>query len=431
MLFGNKFLESPRGQMHAYRARARRAFTFWWDGELETKTSKSAKASIGFQKKLFERMQGFGRHAMTGRVVMELEFWTSVRNTGAVHSLAKHYLDLLVTPLPEARIPRKRLLLKDDSQIEFLICIYDVRSESNGLRVRVQRIADFFQDLELYSDIMHGNLEGPDEDWREKLPKDDFEDVRDPVDDFRIFRNSKKAYEARYGRESYKKVELIYKRDAQLSMLRGKTPRLEQFASLFGPRYHPFREQRKIAEVLEATSGMVRSLYESPVMSIDFGPRALEKGGSEKFRENIQKALLSARDRNPMLYPLLAPCGVTIFYLPPANAQSIDLDNLVRKFIIPQVHDILKPPTTPRDFLTEINAGETMDKTLRGLLAGWEHAPKFHIAYYQVISLSRTSKDPPKGNVRLLVHGAEREERLCQVLGSVLDTWADSVEESV
>jgi len=53
---------------------------------------------------------------------------------------------------------RKRVLIRDDVQIEFLSCSYDTRMDKDGFRLRVRRLTDFFADLELYNDIANGNL---------------------------------------------------------------------------------------------------------------------------------------------------------------------------------------------------------------------------------------------------------------------------------
>jgi hypothetical protein len=51
-----------------------------------------------------------------------------------------------------------RILVRDDSQIEFLSCSYDSQLDKDGLRLRVRRLSDFFEDLELYTDIANANV---------------------------------------------------------------------------------------------------------------------------------------------------------------------------------------------------------------------------------------------------------------------------------
>ena len=170
---------------------------------------------------------------------------------------------------------------------------------------------------------------------------------------------------------------------------------------------------------------MVRSVYEQPFMSVDFGARAVKQGESKEFRERVREGLRKAREQSQLLSPLLAPCGVTVLYLPPENASKIDLDNLVRESIIPAVHEILQPPGTPRDFLLRIDSGDT-DPNLAAMLERYKRRPKFHITGYQVFALPRNREDPKNGNVRLILHGGDIWQTTWELLDSALSEWEDS-----
>ena len=169
------------------------------------------------------------------------------------------------------------------------------------------------------------------------------------------FRKDKGSYAARFGSETVEKMELMWKRDAQEALLSNRRLELRSIAALLRPRYGHRREDPLFASILTATSKMARSVYEHPFMSVDFGARAVKQGESKEFRERVRQGLFEAKARTPLLYPLLAPCGVTVLYLPPRNASKIDLDNLMRESIIPAVHEILQPPGSPRDFLAKVN----------------------------------------------------------------------------
>jgi hypothetical protein len=220
-------------------------------------------------------------------------------------------------------------------------------------------------------------------------------------------------------------MDLIWKRDAQEALLSDRRLDLRMIASLYRPRYHHLRKDTIIAAILESTSRMARSVYEYPFMSVDFGPRAVKQGESKEFRQRVRDGLMKAKQRTPLLYPLLAPCGITIFYLPPRNASKIDLDNLVRESILPSVHEILQPPATPRDFLATVNAGK-VDRELAEMLERYKRAPKFHITGYQILCLQRSSGDLENGNVRLILHGGDIWETPWQLLDDALTKWEDS-----
>jgi hypothetical protein len=184
------------------------------------------------------------------------------------------------------------------------------------------------------------------------------------------FRKDKGSYAARFGSETVEKMELMWKRDAQEALLSNRRLELRSI----GHR----REDPLFASILTATSKMARSVYEHPFMSVDFGARAVKQGESKEFRERVRQGLFEAKARTPLLYPLLAPCGVTVLYLPPRNASKIDLDNLMRESIIPAVHEILQPPGSPRDFLAKVNE-DKIEPHVAEMLERYMRAPKFHI----------------------------------------------------
>jgi hypothetical protein len=419
----NDFLNSAKGRLLAYRKRKKRVIDFWWSGKLQSKKSASPKLNAQFQNELLENMKLYGRKGpFTGALMVDIQFWAAGRNSPEVHSLAKHYLDLLQKPAPGVSLNRSRVLVRDDAQIEFLSCSYDTRMDDDGFRLRVRRLSDFFEDLELYIDIANGNLGSRFEFGNDRHEEMDREYT---VDHYLDFRKSKRDYAARFGSETADKMELIWKRDAQEALLASRRLELRSIAALLRPRYDHLRKDALIASILTATSRMARSVYEHPFMSVNFGARAVKQGESKEFRERVRQGLLEAKSRTPLLYPLLAPCGVTVLYLPPRNASKIDLDNLMRESIIPSVHEILQPPGSPREFLGKVNQDE-IDPHLAEMLERYKRAPKFHITGYQVFCLPRTTEDPENGNVRLILHGGDAWETPWELLDSALTKWEDS-----
>lgn len=420
------YLESEEGALHAYRKRARRSFELWWDGRLESKKSAQKTQSVEFQRQVSERMRGLGRQAFIGPIVVELEFWASERNSAEVHSLAKHYLDLLHRPQSDSAVERKHLLFRDDSQIQYLTCIYNPTAEKSGIRIRARRLSDFFSDIALLRELEAGRIESEDESWREELETKDDSGGRE-LSQYEDFLKRRPLLEKRWGIGQYERLELIWKREAQLGLLRGRKPMLSEVSAIFAPRFHRFKGHAEFKGLLEGTSAMVQLIYQNSFLSMEFGPRALAEGESNQFRERVRTELNRARVRNKLLFPLLAPCAVTILYLPPERATKVDLDNLARRFIVPGIHEILRPPATQRDFLATISAGGDMDSRTKTLVEGWRNAPKFHITYYQIFCLPRISEDPRKGNVRLLIHDGDKTKTSWKVLESVLEKWADSM----
>jgi hypothetical protein len=417
------FLDSVKGRILAYRKRKKRAFEFLWSDKLQSKRSASNKASAKFQSEIIQNMLLYGHGGpYTGPLMVEIHFWAGSRNSPEVHHLAKHYLDLLQKPVPGVPIKRSKVLIRDDAQIEFLSCVYDPRMEDDGLRLRIRRLSDFVEDLELYCDIANGNLgsrfEFSDDRQHEEMRNES------AIADYRGFRARYDDYVLRFGKKSTDQMDLIWRRDAQEAILAQRLLGLRTISSLLRPRFHHLRKDAMLGSILQATATMVRSVYEHPLMSVNFGARAVKKGDSQEFRERVRQGLLESRERMPLLFPLLVPCGVSVLYLPPRNASRIDLDNLVRESIIPAVHQILQPPATSRDFLMQLNSND-LDLHLSEMLERYKRAPKFHITGYQVFCLPRTSQDPENGNVRLILHGGDVWKTPGQLLDSALTEWED------
>ena len=160
------------------------------------------------------------------------------------------------------------------------------------------------EDLELYLEIANGSV-GSGLDFEE----DQFEEERreSSIEHYRDFREDKSTYVARFGQDSADKMELIWKRDAQEAVLSNGRLELHTIASLLRPRYGRRRNHPEFKSILATTAKMTRSVYVQPFMSADFGARAVKEGESKEFRERVRHGLMKAKERTPLLYPLLAP----------------------------------------------------------------------------------------------------------------------------
>jgi hypothetical protein len=114
--------------------------------------------------------------------------------------------------------------------------------------------------------------------------------------------------------------------------------------------------------------------------------------------------------------------GITILYVPPKFGQKIDLDNLAMR-IIPQVCAELKPPATVfralRNFKPNAVTGIASDR-----LDALRRVEKIQVTRYQAFELPRLEKDPPEGNVRLLLHGRNEYTDPWDRCREAVDAWA-------
>jgi len=416
------FLDSPRGRLLVYRKRQRRKFEFWWGKTLQNKNSRRAADDQEFQIELLRQMTRTGRKGpFTGPVILEFHYSAESRHSPAIHSLTKHYLDLLMAPVPGVDLGRSRLLLRDDSQVQFLSCSYNANMGEDLLRLRVRRLSDFFEDLQLYGDILHRSLDGFEF-------EEEREEGRSHLRDWRELRNHEAKWVELRGAESYGSFELLSRRDAQKEVLQQRSLPLSSLITLFGSRYHRLRNDPGSKAVIDNTAEMLRSGYSHPLVSADFGARPLQKGDTKIFRDRVQAELKAYKSRFPTPFPLLTPCGVTVFYVPPAKGNKVDLDNLVRKAIIPAVHEILKPPTTWATYWRSLLQARPGDPMVVEAQERYRNVTEFHVVSYEVLCLERLKNDPSNGYVKLLVHDGEPRRSSWSRLDEALDAWKEHVE---
>ena len=230
------FLDSSFGRLLAYRKRERRKFEFWWFEKLKNKKSRKASDDQQFQTELLKQMKIHGRKGpFTGPVILELQYSAESNKSPAIHSLTKHYLDLLMSPVPGVDAGRSRILLRDDSQVEFLSCTYSSIHREDSLRLRVRRLSDFFEDLNLYGDILHGWLDDCFE-LEENKDRDESH-----FQDWDRLRREKERWEQLRGKQAYQSFELFSRRDAQKEFLERRRLPLSSLLTVFGSRYHQLR----------------------------------------------------------------------------------------------------------------------------------------------------------------------------------------------
>jgi hypothetical protein len=137
----------------------------------------------------------------------------------------------------------------------------------------------------------------------------------------------------------------------------------------------------------------------------------------------VRNALKKLRSHR-LLFPLLMPVGITVLYLPHGRGQELDLDNLARR-VVPFFHDALRPPS---DLVHSLEIDDMPDGKAKTYFmakrADLSGLPKVHVASYQVLRLPRTTSDPVKGNVRLLIHVAEPFGGVWNHVARTLSDWS-------
>ena len=142
----------------------------------------------------------------------------------------------------------------------------------------------------------------------------------------------------------------------------------------------------------------------------------------------MRTALEKMRNEYPILDPLYSTVGVTLLYVRPEKAQAIDLDNLARRFVVPIVHEELKPPATSLHAIQHLKPEGSDDAWVRDGLQRLRRAHKHQITRYQVFALPRIKDDPPEGKITVLVHGGDEIDQRWSAYRHELDAWESVIE---
>lgn len=133
------------------------------------------------------------------------------------------------------------------------------------------------------------------------------------------------------------------------------------------------------------------------ISSIPLGESPTEEGESKMFKQNIVGQLDEFKSKHKILFPLVHPIGITVFYTPPKR-NARDLDNLART-IIPILIEKFNPPSTP-----EI-PNRITDKfaELTNFGRSKQRIPKNIITNYQIIHRPRKEDSREKGEIDLFI----------------------------
>jgi hypothetical protein len=373
-------------------------------------------------------------------VAIRMHFHVGLERTPPqIHQLPKHYLDLLQEPIASRPAGRGPLLLQDDRLVEALFCSYSFADEEPSapfMTFEVATLTSFIRDLELHPRIATGDFDDADgvRELKIKHPygRGDYEDELrdDSIDEYRRLVRMGERGRRDYGEKLYDALLLMNKHAAQHELLKRRELRPVDIATLYGPIPGRRRHDELFRPLREASAANVRQITTLGVACADLGPPAVQEGDSDMVKGRVRDALEKMRDDYPILNPLYSTVGITLLYVRPRKAQAVDLDNLARRFVVPIVHQELKPPATPLHAIQHLNPDGVEDEWVKKGLEGLRRAHKHQITRYQVFSLPRIPNDPPEGKITVLIHGGDEIDRRWSVYRDELDTWEGVVERS-
>jgi hypothetical protein len=372
-------------------------------------------------------------------VVVRMHFDVGLERTPPqIQQLPKHYLDLLQTSIASRAADRRPLLLQDDRLVQALFCSYDFADgDLSGpyMMFEVSTLTNFVRDLELHHRIATGDFDDIDGRWKLEIKHpyglSDHEDERreESVDEYYRLAWMGDSGRKEYGAKLYEALLLMNKHAAQLEILKWREPRPGDIATLYGPILRRRRNNELFRSLSEVSAANVRLVNSYGVACADLGPPAAQPGDSDKVRMKVRAALQKMRSKYPLLSPLFATVGITLLYVRPAKTQAIDIDNLARRFVIPIVHEELKPPATALHAIQQLNPKGVHDEWVREKMEGFRRAHKHQITRYQVFAIPRIKGDPPEGKITVLIHGGDETDQRWRDYRKELDKWASVVAE--
>lgn len=425
------FLETQRGQVAKFEARRRRTRLMRIEQDVHSKKSMSAAEKLLFQEEVLSNLERFRHPPFRASLALELSFTVSRPNPPALHTLAKNYLDLLARPLTGLESRRAHLLYRDDRQVKVLSVHYHLREGRESVDVAASRLSDFREDLVLVQRIRTGDFrDDTDLPWHRRRIGGSAENEEDLhqnlMDAFRHFDEFEAELPA-LRRElapgavaAWRHVQLAHMQEAYLRwnehVIRGMVSDIIRLGRQAGD-----------AAINAAIVGMQRQFLLSDRITINAGHSPMVEGGSGAFKAGVRTALENLRASRTWLSPLRTLLSATILIVPPPN--GIDLDNLARRGIVPTIHEVLQPPSTPAQLVDPEQVGdERMREYWRSRHEIERRFPRCSLTRYEVVELPRLDDDPPEGFVRIALGSGLHLDSIQGEVDRTLRQWKDSID---
>jgi hypothetical protein len=330
----NNYLTTPEGLLAQHRQRARRRIRFSIDDiEPSAKHVMGDRDKDEVQRQLLKWLVDLGRKAYRGPLALRLTFATTVRNPPHIHQITKNLLDLFGKPRSALSTRRKALLYSDDRQIHALAVTCHHGESAPTISVVASPLGSLLADLDLAANSNHGR--DRDDCWREDstLAERAIEEVRDLLTRETTFRQtiSDRAFESMLWCARLQAQEQLLERAAV-------TP--ADIARIYNiPATALDIDVAQIWEQVLAFSPLRIHLSELPQI----------KDASTLWKEEIDRKLRDFKSRLGWLIdPLLVPVALEVLIKPPPPSRYnniTDLDNVLRKYLIPRVVQIVRPVT--------------------------------------------------------------------------------------
>ena len=355
-MWRGEFLSSDEGKRLLLTIRRqRRLYLDVLGVEPRGKTMRSNER-LRFQSAVLRQLRERRRRAYRGPLVLRLRIKTTSETPGHIHTLTKNFLDLLGPQLSPSPSPRA-LLYHDDSQIHGLTVTCTHGADKAEIQITARSLGDFREDLSIAMECEHAT----------HRRQTHYGSGGDSLGSLTLHRE---AYIHRIGERAYNYLLAIEQRAAQLNILGHSGLRARDLAFFYRAIDLRFGRNAKFLEDLGRS--WEESFFDSP-FRIKLDQLPTKVGSSSSYREHIDAAVTEFHERYfRFLSPVRIPLALEVVIKPPIDrlARSAhDLDNVMRKYLIPKIVEVFQPPSS---FLWAINR-EEIGAVDRELGTAWQN----------------------------------------------------------
>jgi hypothetical protein len=362
----------------------------------------------------------YRRLAFRGPLILGMSVKTTGKTPSHAHTIAKNLLDLVGRPLPSLDTRRRGLLYFDDMQVQGL-SVHCVHGEPRAeVLLEAVPLRHFLQDLDLAHSVLTDH----------RNPNSVLPDSGG-VAGLRELLDNEQLYRARLGDDGYQGFERMMRYDAQQEILGQSQFDLTELAALFRARglHNPLAKQ-----ALDGIFALQEEMSSSHPMRILLPELPRRQGTSESYRQQVTERIRDfGRRFDWVLRPLQTPVALEVVVKPPARGARgrHDLDNVLRKYIIPPLVDSLQPPsdyvwTIDKEFLKE---REQLSALWSERLARLPPSTRVGLTRFEAWRLPRTPGDRSSGFVSAaLVADPSGYSDVIRRLDSALDRWGDAID---
>lgn len=330
----SEYIRTDEGRINLYWKRRIRRLRISISGiEPRSKSSMSRSEKQAIQQQLLHHIRDRGRRAYRGPIVLKIRLNTTDQTPAHPHTITKNLLDLFGKPLEGVETRRKGVLYYDDSQVWGLSVSCRHGEQDPLIQIESRNLSDFRSDLGL---ALHA---------RESLNSQ-----RGRADEFSSFGGSllgqNESWRSIIGDEGFQIMQDMAQRDSQRRLLSHPKISPLDLAYLYNASPDP---SVKPGSVLAASSPMWGEHIQDHPLRIVIDELPQERGSSAPYKEEIDEQIRQFRHSyGEHLKPLRTPIALeALIKPPPAGRRHVvhDLDNVLRKYLIPRITDILEPPS--------------------------------------------------------------------------------------